>query len=316
VNHEAALSHPNIVELTSHYYPPSACGGNNPTISELLGTTAHNDETSIADEAVAAAGKLHVPAVLDEGNSVVCEGEDGVSNVFASALWEIDDQLLNAREGVSGTYEHGTVIQCDSGKPLFMYYTPLCAPTAADAAAGDLAAQPEYYGLAAVHEIGTGDFLDVTNPDSANVDAYAIKHSNGTVTVVLDNFQNPSGNGASSLQLDLPASYTSGVDVALTASGPSATSGITLGRQTVQSDGDLPAPTSTPISVHGDTVTVSIPAGTAELLTFGGSSGGGTSTTFVGQLSGKCLSVSGASTANYAAADIYTCNGSASETWN
>ena len=312
---EAALPKPNIVELTSHYYPLSACGGTAPTIPELLGLTAHNDETSIADEAVAAAATVGVPAVLDEGNSVVCEGENGVSNVFASALWEIDDQLLNAREGVSGTYEHGTVVECGSAKPLYMYYTPLCAPTAADATAGDLAAQPEYYGLAAVHEVGAGDFLEVTNPDSANVHAYAIKHSNGTVTVVLDNFQDPSSNGATSLQLDLPASYTSGEEVALTASGLSATSGITLGGQTVQSDGDLPAPTETPVSVDGDTVTVSIPAGTAELLTFGSSPGGGTSTTFVGQLSGKCLSVTGASTANGATADIYDCNGSPSENW-
>jgi Glycosyl hydrolase family 79 C-terminal beta domain len=236
--------------------------------------------------------------------------------VFASALWEIDDQLLTAREGVSGDYEHGTVVECGSAKPLYMYYTPLCAPTAADAAAGDLAAQPEYYGLAAVHEIGTGDFLDVTNPDSANVHAYAIRHSNGTVAVVLDDFQDPSSNGATSLQLDLPASFGSGDEVDLTASGLSATSGITLGGQTVQSDGDLAAPTETPISVDGDTVTVSIPAGSAELLTFGSSSGGGTSTAFVGQLSGKCLSVTGASTANGATADIYTCNGSGSETWN
>jgi hypothetical protein len=279
VDNELGLSHPNIVELTSHYYPLRACAGDStPTVPELLGTTAHSDETSVADEAVAAAGKLGVPAVLDEGNSVVCEGENGVSNVFAAALWEIDDQLLTAREGVSGDYEHGTVVECGSAKPLYMYYTPLCAPTAAAATAGDLAAQPEYYGLAAVHEIGTGNFLDVTNPDSANVHAYAIKHSNGTVTVVLDNFQNPSSNGATSLQLDLPASYTSGEEVALTASGLSATSGITLGGQKVKSDGTLPAPAETPISVDGDTVTVSIPAGTVRLLTFAGSLGG-TSTT-------------------------------------
>jgi hypothetical protein len=311
---EAALPKPNIVELTSHYYPLSACGGTAPTISDLLGLTAHNDETSIADEAVAAAAKIGVPAVLDEGNSVVCEGQDGVSNVYASALWEIDDQLLTAREGVSGDYEHGTVVECGSAKPLYMYYTPLCAPTAADATAGDLAAEPEYYGLAAVHAIGTGDFLEVTNPDYANVHAYAIRHSNGTVTVVLDDFQDPSSNGATSVQLDLPASYGSGDEVDLTASGLSATSGITLGGQSVQSDGDLPAPTETPISVDGGVVTVSIPAGTAELLTFGGSSGG-ENTTFVGQLSGKCLSVTGGSTANGAAADIYDCNGSASENW-
>jgi hypothetical protein len=314
VDNEASLSDPNIVELTSHYYPLSDCGGSTSTISELLGTAAHNDETSIANEAVTAAGRLGVPAVLDEGNSVVCEGEDGVSNVFASALWEIHDQLLTAREGVSGDYEHGTVVECGSAKPLYMYYTPLCAPTAADAAAGDLAAQPEYYGLAAVHEIGTGDFLDVTNPDSANVHAYAIRHSNGTVAVVLDDFQDPSSNGATSLQLDLPASFGSGDEVDLTASGLSATSGITLGGQTVQSDGDLAAPTETPISVDGDTVTVSIPAGTAELLTFGSSSGG-ENTTFDGQLSGKCLSVTGGSTADGAAADIYDCNGSPSENW-
>jgi hypothetical protein len=108
--------------------------------------------------------------------------------------------------------------------------------------------------------------------------------------------------------------------VALTAGGLAATSGITLGGQTVQSDGDLAAPAETPVPVSGDTVSVSLPAGTAELLTFGGAAGDGTSTTLAGQLSGKCLSVLGASTANGATADIYSCNGSGSgsgsEIWN
>lgn len=86
VDNELGLSHPNIVELTSHCYPLGACSGSStPTISELLGTTAHSDETSVADKAGPAAGKLGVPAVLDEGNSVVCEGEDGVSNVSATS---------------------------------------------------------------------------------------------------------------------------------------------------------------------------------------------------------------------------------------
>jgi hypothetical protein len=110
---------------------------------------------------------------MDEGNSVVCEGMPNVSDVFASSLWSIDDQFDLAREGVAGDYMHGTILQCDTGKPLFMYYTPLCARTAADASAGNLAAQPEYYGLATVHAIGTGSFLNVTNPDWANVRAYA-----------------------------------------------------------------------------------------------------------------------------------------------
>ena len=36
----------------------------------------------------------------------------------------------------------------------------------------------------------------------------------------------------------------------------------------------------------------------------------------MGAQSGLCLSVLGASTANTATADIYTCNGSGSESWS
>ena len=315
VTSQAGMTKPQINELTSHYYPlvSSTCGGS-PTISDLLGTTARNNEVAAADTATASATRLGVPAVLDEGNNVVCEGQQGVSDVFAASLWEIDEQLAVAREGVQGDYMHGTVLQCDTAKPLFMYYTPLCAPTAAAATAGQLAAQPEYYGLAAVHEVGTGSFLQVTNPSWATVRAYAVKHSDGTMTVVLDNVQDPASNGPTTLQLALGASFSSADQVNLTASGLSATTGITLGGQTVQSDGTLAAPHQTSFTVGGDTATVSVPAGSAELLTFhpGGTA---SSTTIVGGLSGKCLSVTGGSTTDGATADIYTCNGTASQNW-
>jgi hypothetical protein len=315
VSAQEALPAPQVNELTSHYYPltSSTCGGS-PTIAELLGTTVRNDEKSQADEAVAAASPLGVPAVIDEGNSVVCEGQQGVSNVFGSALWEIDDQLVMAREGVAGDYMHGTVVQCDTAKPLFMYYTPLCAPTAADATAGDLAAQPEYYGLAAVHDVGTGPFLNLSNPVWADVRAYAVQHSNGTMTVVLDDVDDPSTTGPATVQLDLGASYGWASQVDLSASGGlTATSGITLGGQAVQADGALPAPSPAGFNVGGDTVTVTVAAGSAQILTF--SSASAENTTLVGGLSGKCLSVTGASTAPGAAAEIYTCNGSGSENW-
>lgn len=317
VGAQSGLSHPDIVELTNHFYPLSDCSSNdNPTIAQLLGTTVRNNETSAADSSVAQAEKLGVPGVVDEGNSVVCEGMPNVSDVYASALWAIDEQLDFAREGLSGDYFHGTVLQCDTGKPLFMYYTPLCAPTAADATAGTLAAQPEYYGLATLHQIGAGSFLNLSNPAWATVRAYAVKHADGTMTVVLDNVSDPASNGATTLQLSLGATFTSGSRVDLTASALTAKTGITLGGQTVQSNGTLPAPTATPLSVNGSTLTVSVPAGTASLLTLGGSSGGGsTTTTFVGGLSGKCLSVTGGATADGSTADIFTCNGSASENW-
>jgi hypothetical protein len=264
------LSSPDITELTAHYYPLAtpACHGD-PSISALLGTGVRDAETSAADQAVAEAKQLGLPAVIDEGNSVVCEGQEGVSNTYASALWAIDAELDMAREGVSGYYLHGTVEQCGTPKPLYMYYTPLCAPTAADAADGQLAAQPEYYGLATLHDVGTGQFLSLSNPAWADVRAYAIKHSDGTMAVVLDDVADPSASRATTLQLDLGSSYSSADRVSLTASGGlTATSGVTLGGQTVHSNGTLAAPTASSLKVGGDTVTVTVPAGSAQILTF------------------------------------------------
>jgi len=264
------LSSPDVMELTSHYYPLAAttCGGS-PTISALLGTSVRDAESTEAGEVTAAAAQLGVPGVIDEGNSVVCEGQAGVSNVYASALWAIDDQLVMARDGVAGDYMHGTVEQCGTAKPLYMYYTPLCAPTAADAAAGLLAAQPEYYGLAALRDVGTGEFLNLSNPVWADVRTYAVEHSDGTMTVVLDDVDNPSTTGSTTVQLDLGASYTKASEVSLKASGGlTATNGITLGGQTVQSNGTIAAPTTTSLSVSGATATVTVPAGTAQIITF------------------------------------------------
>jgi hypothetical protein len=267
VANESRLARPDIAGLTNHYYPltSSTCGGH-PTIASLLSPGTHMAEKAVAQQATAEAARLHVPAVFTESNSVICEGQDGVSNVFASALWVLDAELTTAREGVAGDYLHGTIVQCRSAKPLYMYYTPLCAPTAADAAAGRLAAQPEYYGLAAAHLIGTGAFLPIDDPAWATVRAFALKHTDGTMTVVLDNVQNPARNGPTTLRLALGASFGTGRKVELTAGSLTATTGITLGGQTVSPGGHLAPPRSTPFQVGGNTLTLSIPAGSADIL--------------------------------------------------
>jgi hypothetical protein len=314
VSAQKALSKPQITQLTNHFYPMTGvtCGGT-PTVAQMLGSTLRNSEKAEADSAVAAAASLGLPAAIDESNNADCGGAPGVSNVFASALWEIDDQLVMAREGVNGDYMHGGMAQCGSSSSP---YTPLCAPSASAATAGDLVAQPEYYGMAAVRQLGTGQFLNLTNPVWADVRTYAVQHADGSLSVMLDDVDDPSTTGATTVQLTLPASYSQAAEVDLTAGGGlSATGGITLGGQTVHSDGTLPAATPITVPVSGNSVTVTVPAGSARILTFGGSATTPTSTTLVGGLSGKCLSVSGGSTQAGATADIYTCNGSAGQNW-
>ena len=60
---------------------------------------------------------------------------------------------------------------------------------------------------AAVRDVGTGSFLNLGNPVWADVRAYAVQHSNGTMTVVLDDVDDPSTTGPMTVPLDLGAFY-------------------------------------------------------------------------------------------------------------
>jgi Ricin-type beta-trefoil lectin domain len=296
---------PDISMLTDHEYPLSDCDGATNTISDLLSASSDTTEKAAADSAVAGGVLDKVPAVMDETNSITCGGQSGVSNVFASTLWSLDYSLLLAQEGVQGADFHGQISGCGP-------YSPLCVD-----GSGSLAAQPLFYGFLAVQQVGTGSFLTVDNADSANVRAYAVQNGSG-LTVVLDDVQDPSSYGATDVTLSLPQSYSQAQSTVLATSssaGLSATSGITLGGQQISDSGAFPAPTYTAVPISGSTVTVPVAAGSATILKLGGGSGGTQPTTFIGGLSGKCLSVSGASTADGATAEIWTCNSSPSENW-
>jgi len=298
---------PDITMVTDHEYPLSDCDGATNTISDLLNASSDTTEKAAADSAVAAGVLDKVPAVMDETNSITCGGQSGVSNVFASTLWSLDYSLLLAQEGVQGADFHGQISGCGP-------YSPLCV----DGDGSTLAAQPLFYGFLAVQQVGTGSFLTVDNADSADVRAYAVQNGSG-LTVVLDDVQDPSSYGSTDVTLSLPQSYGQAESTVLATSssaGLSATSGITLGGQQISDSGVFPTPTYTSVPISGSTVTVPVAAGSATILKLSGGSGGTPqSTTFVGGLSGKCLSVSGASTADGATAEIWTCNASPSENW-
>ena len=252
--------HPDVTEISDHTYPASVCGTSTATIPELLGTSSVQYETANAQAALSAAAQLGVPAAMTETNSVVCAGAPGVSDAFASALWALDYGLLIAQQGiVNADFMDGTnAAGCDP-------YTPLCPTT------GDLTARPIYYGMLATELVGTGRFAALDNPDAANVRAYAVRHGH-RLTVVLDDVQDPATNGARTVTLKLGGGFGSGRLTALTTSssaGLSATTDITLGGQQVGPHGAFPPPRATPVSVHNQSATVTVPAGSAAIIQFG-----------------------------------------------
>ena len=252
-------AHPDITEISDHTYPTSACGTSTATIPELLSTASEQYETGNAQAALSAAAELGVPAAMTETNSTVCAGTLGVSNAFASALWALDYSMLIAQQGiVNADFMGGTnAAGCDP-------YTPLCPTT------GDLTAEPIYYGLLATELVGSGRFVALDDPDAANVRAYAVRQGHG-LTVVLDDVQDPASNGATTVTLNLGAGFHLGRLTALStssAAGLAATTDITLGGQQVGSNGTLPRPRSTPVSVHHQSATITVPAGSAAIIQF------------------------------------------------
>ena len=103
-------------------------------------------------------------------------------------------------------------------------------------------------------------------PAWADVRAYAVVNGS-TMKVVLDDVDDPASHGATALTLSLGATYTGANRENLTASGLTATSGITLGGQTVAAGGTLGAPSTTPLTVGGSTLSLSINAGSAAIIT-------------------------------------------------
>jgi hypothetical protein len=263
-NREAG--HVDIADFVGHYYPLCAKSSPKPTIADMLSTSSRDGEKHRADLIAIGAKKLGVPGLLGEGNSVSCEGMDGVSDTFASALWGVDAQLLYAQEGLKGFYVHSAIAKCGAPKPLYKAYTPFCAKTDADAAAGKLGVRPVYYSSLLVEQLGTGRFAPVTNSDLTHIRAYALR-SGTTLKLVLVNVTDPATTGSRTTAIQLGGSYHSGSQFVLKASALNAMTGISLGGHTVGSGGTFSGVDSTPVTVNGSDLTLKLPAGRATVIT-------------------------------------------------
>jgi hypothetical protein len=245
---------PDIALLTTHEYPLSVCNGQHPTIAQLLSTSSERHETAAADSAVASARTLGVPAAIDETNSAICWGAQGVSNTFASALWVLDYGLLLAQHGVASANFQTRISGCTP-------YLPLC--TAAHSA--QLFARPELYGLLALRLMGTGTFLKAVTPDSVQLRAYAVANGPQRLSIALDNL-----GPALTVRMQVSGEHLASGRMTLlrtsSSRGLAATSRISLGGRQIGGDGRFQTPLYTRVAVAGSVVTIHVAAHTAAII--------------------------------------------------
>jgi hypothetical protein len=252
VRDEAKTIHPQL--LTDHYYPLSSCG-EHPTISELLSPNVRRKESEMLSKMLTIAHAYATPLRMDETNDVSCEGEPGVSDAFASALWALDYTARAMTAGVAGVNFHDLIDQPRT-------YSPLAAHGESALTAGAFTAAPEWYALLAAHMfMGTHPAsrplpTSIAGAAPGEISASAVSAPDGRVSLVLVDYDPPSSQPLA-VRLCVPRALAEGSILRLTAPSPAATTGTRLGGRAVAANGTWTMPSALP-AVHGRAGSLSV----------------------------------------------------------
>ena len=101
-----AAESPRLNIVSQHWYVDGACGGKNFPPKFLLNATTSSAGAQAVASSVALAHSEGLLFRIGEMNSIACDGEVGVTDTFASALWMIDSLFELASVGVDGVNVH------------------------------------------------------------------------------------------------------------------------------------------------------------------------------------------------------------------
>jgi hypothetical protein len=263
---EEGRDHRNLESLSAHFYPACAKSKPTPTMADLFSLAYRDKIRERVQTLVDSARPLGVKTRLTEANSLTCGGVDGVSDRYGAALWAVDQALLVASLGVTGENFHSNIAVCGGPKPPGSAYTPFCAASAADQAAGKLVPQPELYALRLIEEVGTGTFAPVDSSDPATLRVHALRRGKQLRLVLID-LQDPASAGPRAVIISLGASFKKGDAVRLTGPALDATTGISLGGAAARPDGTFPPLAHTAVKVSGRVLSLTLPPASATLVT-------------------------------------------------
>jgi hypothetical protein len=251
--------------LTVHNYTGAT------TIQRLLSPEIHAKVVADVAPQLAAARSVHLPIRLDETNSAVGGGIAGMSDVYASALWAMDYNLVMAQAGFDGLNFHGGFGVC--GAPLFngrfQRYTPICAANEQDRQAKIYTAMPEYYGLYMATRMGTGRFLPVTVSSDRNVTAYAVRGRDGRLRIAVIEKDETSGAPVP-VSIAVPGVAGGASVIHLTGRSLDSAEGVAVQGATVDRKGHLNARRGDRVRVRNGTVNLDVASGSAIIITLDG----------------------------------------------
>jgi len=240
--------------LTHHYYRE----GQNPTstIDKLL----HTDPklAPILAKLRAASESSGVPYRICETNSFSGGGKPGVSDTLAAALWVLDFMFVLASAGCAGVNMETGVNQ----RGFISSYSPI-----GDDEQGHYWAAPEYYGMLAFAQSGSGRIIGSTiDAGNRNVSAHVTQPTKDRTILTLIN-KEPSSDAVVVIDGGASASIRIGSVARLSGLSLESKSGVTLGSASVDPEGLWKPTVKEEIRRTRRTLQVHLPAASAAIIT-------------------------------------------------
>ena len=237
---------------TSHFYPTSAISVPAPTCESLLSDGSKKKTITMADRFFTASKKAGVPWRLAECNSASMGGTDGVSDVFAAAVWGSDFLFDVAEHGATGVNlhtifgQHGyTAISYDKDKKNY-------------------AVRPLYYSLLLFKDAGNGKLIEADTKSTGNVVSHATLSTDGKLRVIIINKELDKATKAVVLT---DSKRTHGTVTRLSASSPTEQMAVSYGEGTVNKDGTWKLEKREDIKGAAGRFEIALPACSAAVLT-------------------------------------------------
>jgi len=237
---------------TSHFYPTSAISNPPPTCESLLSENSKKKTITMADRFFTASKKAGLPWRLAECNSASMGGTNGVSDVFAAAVWGSDFLFDIAEHGGTGVNLHTifglngyTAISYDKEKKIY-------------------AVRPLYYSLLLFKDAGNGKLIDADTKSTGNVVSHATLGTDGKLRVIVINKELTKASNAVILA---NSKRTHGTVTRLSASSPTEQMAVSYGEGTVNKDGTWKLEKREDIKGTTGRFEITLPACSAAVLT-------------------------------------------------
>ena len=232
--------------LTAHHYHMGPATSSRMTIDRLLSDLYWLTRNMKIWKGIAAL--YGMPYRVSECNSVYGGGREGVSNVFASALWATDMMWTLAYNNCHGVNFH-------VGYNADDWYTPFIEEN------GQITARPLYYGMLFFKAGSKGKIIPLDlNARGLKVNAYACRSNDGTIYVSIINKEAAT---AASIQIHTGKLISSETIQRLKAPSLSSTEEITFAGAAVSANGTFSPQHSENGVITGSTLEVDLPAASA-----------------------------------------------------